>query len=129
MLDRRQDQLLLDRRVDHGRLDPGELLLGPGAELLRPAVADLVGHRAPDADSLLAGALRAGVEVRQAEHVAELVTEDADVAHVLRARGQFLADEVGPPLSAVPEARAVRPVEAAARRLVAGAGVNEEAAC
>ncbi len=31
VLDRRQDQLLLDRRVDDGRLDPAELLLAPGA--------------------------------------------------------------------------------------------------
>src|SRR5207249_1720944 len=52
VLDRRQDQLLFDGGIDEGGRDPAELLLGPGAEVLGFAAADLVGHGAPDADAL-----------------------------------------------------------------------------
>ena len=80
VFDGRKDQFLLHRRVDDGRLDPAQLLLAPGAEVQRLAVLAVADrHRAPDAQARLVGALR--IEVRQAEHVAELVADHADRRH------------------------------------------------
>ena len=123
ILDRRQDQFLLDARIDDRGRDPTELLLGPGAEVLRFAQAGLVRHGAPHADAFGTGILGPGVQIGQAEHVAELVADDADVAH---ARAALLDDEVGPALVAVVDERLVRPVESAAIGLHAVAGIHEE---
>src|SRR5262249_56724973 len=101
-----ENDVLLDPRVEDGRLVPAELLLAPGAEVLRPAAADLVGHRAPLPHPLRARLLRPGVEVRQPEHVPELVAEHADVVHPLPA---LLDDEVRQRPPTVADARPVRP--------------------
>lgn len=41
---RRKEQLLPDGRIDHGRPEPPELLLAPGAHVLRFAATELVGQ-------------------------------------------------------------------------------------
>ena len=85
-----------------------------------PAWFDIA-HQTPDAFG--AGIFRAGVQIGQAEHVAELVAEDADVGHAVAA---FLHDEVRQAAALVRDVGAVRPVEPAARRLHAAAGVQEK---
>ena len=61
LLDRAEDQFLADRGVDHGRLEPAELLLGPGAEVLGLALFAGLDrtHQAPEP-------LRAASSVRAA---------------------------------------------------------------
>jgi hypothetical protein len=122
--DRGKDEFLLDGRIDDSGPDPPDQLLGPGAEMLRPAVVDMVGHRAPDADAFGAGIFGPGIEIGQAEHVAEFMADDADVRH---GGAAFGADEIGPELAVVEEGAAMRPVEAAA--IICGhafAGVDKE---
>src|SRR5205085_12155041 len=91
IFNRREDQFLRNRRVNRGWFNPAEPLLAPGGEMLRPAVGRLIRHGAPDAEAFRARVLRPGVQIGQAEHVAELVAKDADVAHALAA---LAADEI-----------------------------------
>src|SRR5207237_303577 len=77
----------------------------------------------PDADAFGAGIFRPGIEIGQTEHVAELVADDADIAHLGAA---FLDNEIRPAAALMGEERLVRPVESAAIGLHALAGVEEE---
>src|SRR5665213_420030 len=110
-LHRREDDLLLYRRIDDGGFDPAELLLAPGGEMLWASAAGLHAHAAPGACPGRAGEFGAGVQVGQAEHVAELMTEQAGRRHVGAALG---ADEVVPFNSLVLEEGFVRPIQSAA---------------
>ena len=117
---------MLDGRVEDGRPEPAEPVLGPGTKVLRPAVADLVGHGTPQAQARHAGNVRTGVQVGQPEHVAKLVAEDADRGHP---RAAFGTNEVRPAPAVVRQGGAMGPVQAAVRRgLNPLAGVHEHQA-
>src|SRR5207237_243210 len=78
-LDRVKPQFLAVARVEDYRLQPAQAFLAPGAQMHRlavPAVADR--HGTPDAQALRARRLWPGVQVRQAEHMAELVRQNAN---------------------------------------------------
>src|SRR5262245_51083976 len=94
--------------------------------MLRTSAPALVRHRTPRTEAFRTGILRPRVQVRQTEHVTELVAVGADGTHRVSA-GR--ANEVGPRFALEVHSRAMRPVKAAAiGGWVAVPGVNEQQA-
>ena len=88
--------------------------------MLRLAVGVVIRHHAPAARAFGTGIFRSRIKIRQAEDVAVLVADHADVRHVFPAFGD---DDIGPDFASDADAPTMRPQHAAA------IGTGEALAC